>query len=427
MQSEIEHSPPQQFAVYRRWWIILASVIGLSFSTGTTLIYTFGIFAKPLAAELKTGLASIALPMSVLDLGIALTAGPWGRAVDRYGARRVIVLALLCLSACLVGLASMRPPLWHLYVAYLLAGVTTAATTSMSYSRVVSDWFDRERGFALAIANCGLGLGAFITPVLAQWVIDRAGWRFAYLTLAASCLLIALPVVVVFLRDNSETCNLARSTPEVVRPEKPPLGHSSGLTLRQALRTKAFWQLGLILFWVGVGINGASAHLVPVLTHGGVSPRSAALAASSFGGAMIVGRLLSGWLVDRYFAPLIATTLFGAAGLGIAVLWTSSAGMAVFLAAVLLGIGAGAEGDLMPFLVSRYFGMRAMAELYGLLLGAFTIGNAGGRYLLAAGFDAYGSYNVPLLLSASAVALAVIVSLMLGPYQTTMHHQKLIR
>ncbi len=402
----------------------MASAIGISFSTGTTLIYTFGVFAKPLAAELHVGLGAIALPMSVLDFGMALTAAPWGRAVDRFGARRVIFISIVCLAGCLAALSCLRPPLWHLYVVYFFAGVTTAATTSMSYSRVVSDWFDQGRGLALGVANCGLGVGALITPMLAQYVIDRAGWRFAYLCLAAACLLVTLPVVLIFLGRRPDNLNSVPSTPAGTAMKKPPTEHSSGLTLHQALRTQAFWLLALILFCVGVGINGASAHLAPMLTRGGISPRSAALAASIFGGALIIGRLLSGYLVDRYFAPFIAAILFAAAGTGLAILWTASAGWVVFQAAVLLGIGAGAEGDLMPFLISRYFGTLAMAELYGLLFGAFTIGNAAGRYLLAAGVDAYGSYEIPLLLAGLAVALAVVSCLFLGPYRTASQEQR---
>ena len=184
--QKTEGGGERRLSLYRGWWIVLISIVGVSFSTGTTLIYTFGVFAKPLSAALKTGRGSLALAMSLLDFTVALTAGPWGRAVDRFGGRRVIVIALACLSLCLVGLSRLQPPVWHLYLVYALAGLTTAATTSLSYSRVVSEWFDRQRGFALGIANSGLGLGGFITPLLAQYLIDRAGWRIAYLGL---CLL----------------------------------------------------------------------------------------------------------------------------------------------------------------------------------------------------------------------------------------------
>src|SRR5437763_9462742 len=89
-----------QLYIYRGWWIVLVSMVGVSFSTGTTLIYTFGVFAKPLSAALNTGRGSLAVAMSLLDFSVALTAAPWGRTVDRFGGRRVIVTSLLCLSVC---------------------------------------------------------------------------------------------------------------------------------------------------------------------------------------------------------------------------------------------------------------------------------------------------------------------------------------
>src|SRR3954451_18367035 len=125
----------ERLHIYGGWWIVLVSIVGVSFSTGTTLIYTFCVFARPLSAALKTGRGSLALAMSLLDFTIAVTAAPWGRAVDRFGGRRIIVTSLFCLSACLIGLSCLQPPLWHLYVLYALAGLTTAATNSLSYSR----------------------------------------------------------------------------------------------------------------------------------------------------------------------------------------------------------------------------------------------------------------------------------------------------
>jgi cyanate permease len=90
----------------------------------------------------------------------------------------------------------------------------------------------------------------------------------------------------------------------------------------------------------------------------------------------------------------------------------------VFLAAALLGLAIGAESDVMPFLVSRYFGMRSMAELYGCIFGSYTLGNATGRYLFGTGFDATGSYRTPLACAFAVLVVAVIATLALGKYRT---------
>lgn len=130
----------------------------------------------------------------------------------------------------------------------------------------------------------------------------------------------------------------------------------------------------------------------------------------------MAGRVGNGYLVDRFFAPRVAAALFAGGAAGVAILWSGGTGYAAFLAAALLGFAMGAEADVMPFLVSRYFGMRSMAELYGCAFGSFTLGNATGRYLFAAGFDATGSYATPLTCAFAVLVLAVIATFALGKY-----------
>jgi hypothetical protein len=108
--------------------------------------------------------------------------------------------------------------------------------------------------------------------------------------------------------------------------------------------------------------------------------------------------------------------VFAGAAIAVAVLWRGYAVHFAAPAAVLLGLAAGAEGDLMPFLVSRYFGMRSMAEIYGCMFGAFTLGNATGRYLVSVGFDVWGSYRTPLGIAFVALVMAVLACFALGRY-----------
>ncbi len=192
---------------------------------------------------------------------------------------------------------------------------------------------------------------------------------------------------------------------------------AEGMKVSEAFRTRTFWLLCGIFFLVAACGNGTIAHVAPLLTDRGASGRSAAFAASLFGVASIAGRVGNGYLVDRLFAPRVAAVLFAGAAAGIAMLWSGVTGSAALVAAFLLGLGMGAEADVMPFLISRYFGMYSMAELYGCAFGSFTMGNAAGRYLFAAGFDATGSYRTPLALALAALLAAVIATLTLGEYR----------
>jgi len=406
----VEKSP-----FFRGWWMVAASSAGLSFGIGTILAYTFGVFAKPLASEFKAGRSSIALAVSLIDVVLIFASPGAGRLVDRYGARGVIVGSTLGLSACVIGLAYVHGPLWHLYALFALAGVIGAATTPVSYSRVIANWFDRRRGLALGLAACGVGLGAFITPSLAQFLIDHGGWRFAYLGLACACLAIAVPVVWIVLRTRPEEVGLQQDG--AARVIAPVVQALEGMTVLEAFKTPTFWLLCFIFFCVAGSVNGTIAHLAPMLTDNGVSGRSAAFAASIFGVASIAGRAANGYLVDRFFAPRVAAALFAGACAGVAMLWSGVNGSAACIASALLGLAVGAEGDVMPYLVSRYFGMRSMGELFGCIFGVYTFGNATARYLFAAGFDTWGSYKMPLACGFIALVLAIAACFGLGKYR----------
>jgi MFS family permease len=387
-------------------------------SLGTMLVYTFGVFAKPLAAEFRSSRGAISLALTLTNIMVTLASPMAGRLVDRLGARRVIVSSICALAACLFALSQVGVRLWHLYALYALSGLLAVGGTPVTYSRVIANWFDRRRGVALGLSSAGIGLGAFIMPSLAQWVIDQAGWRQAYTVLGGVSLAVAAPVVGILLRGRPQEVGLlpdgAAKPLQFVAPTEP-----SGLSVREAWKTRTFWQLCGVFFCVSACINGSVAHLSPLLTDQGVSGRKAALATSVFGFATILGRVGNGYLVDRFFAPHVAAALFGGAAVGLAMLWSGVTGSLAFVAAALLGLGIGAEADVMPFLVSRYFGMRCMGELFGCVFGAYTLGVATGPYLLGAGFDATGSYRLPLACALTGLVAAIVATLRLGKYQSS--------
>jgi len=381
------------------------------------VVYTFGVFAKPLAADLHVSRASIFLAISLIDLLVTFSAPGAGRLVDRHGARRVIITSHLIVIGCLVGLSLLRPTLWHFYAVFALIGLLGVATTPVTYSRVVANWFDRRRGLALGVASAGVGVGTFITLPLAQMMIERAGWRAAYLGIAAFCLVIAVPPVWLFLRSRPQEMGLLPDDADPMAATSVNRANQDGVTIWQALRTRNFWLLAGIFFVVAACVTGVNAHVAPLLTDSGLSGSSAAFAASLFGVALVIGRVCNGYLVDRFFGPRVMAAVFGGAAIAVAILGSGLAVRWATAATLLLGLAAGAEGDLMPFLVSRYFGMRSMAQIYGCVFGAFTLGNATGRYLMAVGFDAWGSYRAPLGIAFLALVMAVLACFVLGKYR----------
>jgi MFS family permease len=190
-----------------------------------------------------------------------------------------------------------------------------------------------------------------------------------------------------------------------------------GLSCRAAWHTGTFWLMTTAFFLVATTTNGCVVHLVPLLTDRGISAQSAAFATSLFGGALLLGRVGAGRLLDHFFAPYVATGFFLAPALGLSLLWSGATGGWAFAAAFLVGMGLGAEVDMIAYLVSRYFGLRAFGEIYGYLFAVFTFGAGLSPFLMGSGFDATGSYS--LVLAVFVVMTLVASGLMpqLGPYR----------
>jgi MFS family permease len=154
-----------------------------------------------------------------------------------------------------------------------------------------------------------------------------------------------------------------------------------------------------------------------LLTDRGVSPQGAAVASSIVGVALLVGRIGAGYLLDRIFAPRLALLLFGGSAVGIALLSAGSVGKIALVAAFLVGVGVGAEVDIIAYLMGRYFGLRALGTAFGYGFGSYVFGGALGALLMGAGFDLTHSYTVPLAGFFIAMVLAAWLMTRLGPYR----------
>ncbi len=404
--------------VFYGWWVVLAAGVGLLLSVGAVLFFTFGVFLKQLSQEFGWSRAQISFAFTLSALGITLAAPFLGWLVDRFGARRVILPATLLFGMGVLSLYFLSAHLWHFYAIYLLLGVVGSGTTPVPYSKIISQWFDQKRGLALGLAAAASALGAFIMPSLAQALITMVGWRGAYVLLGLLAMGVTLPMVGLFLKETPQMMGLlpdggTSSHAEAAKPS----GQEPGLSCREAWHTGTFWLLVSAFFLMSVSLAGCLIHLVPMLTDRGFSAQSAALATSLFGGGILLGRIGAGYALDRFLASYVAVCFFCGTTLGIFLLWNGVAGGLVFLAAVLTGLGQGAEFDLMAYLVSRYFGLRAFGEIYSYTLAAFTLGGVVGPLLMGAGFDATGSYSLVLGGFVMATLLAAGLMTQLGPYR----------
>jgi len=389
------------------WWVVVGAVTGLFVCNGPVLGFTFGVFLKPIMADTGWMRSTTSFALSVGGILGAIAVPVLGNMMDRWSIRRVALPGIV-VYAIFLSLMGLAPAVLGIFtLMFALAEMTSAIQTPLGYAKAISAWFDRRRGLALGIAMSGVGLGAFVVPQLAERLIERVGWRGAYVSLGLLTFAIAFPAVALWIREPGP----GEGERGAAAPNALPLGH----TVREAAGTARFWMLGAAFFLVAVAINGSAAHIVPLLTDHGLSAAAATATLGIFGLATMSGRLLAGFLVDRIFAPYVATFFFLAPIAGFAFL-ASATGMLPALGVVLMGMGLGTEIDLIAFLVTRYFGQRAFGQIYGYFFMIFGLGSSFGRFLAGLIFDLAGSYNPALIGAALALVVAVILVNRLGSY-----------
>jgi MFS family permease len=411
-------TPQTSSKIFYGWWIVLVAAVGLSMSYGPIVTFTFGVFFKPLSQEFGWTRAQVSLAFSLSLLVISFASPFVGRLVDRFGARRVIVPSVLLFGLALISFSLLSANLWHLYAIYLILGIVGGGTASVPYSNVISHWFDKRRGLALGLTMVGLGLSTFIMPALAHALIATGGWRRAYLTIGLMVMAVAIPVVTLFLKETPHLLGLAPDGETVSRAVTAQVSRKEGMSSAEAWRTDTFWIMVGAFFLMSASVHGCLIHLVPLLTDRGVSAQGAAFATSLLGGALLLGRIGAGYLLDRFFASAVAVCFFCGATLGFILLWSEVTGTLAFAAAFLVGLGMGAEGDIIAYLVSRYFGLRAFGEIYGYAFAAFTLGGVVGPLLMGVAFDSTGSYGLALSVFVMATLIAAGLMTRLGPYRT---------
>ena len=186
--------------------------------------------------------------------------------------------------------------------------------------------------------------------------------------------------------------------------------------MREGLRSRVFWILTATLFLGALGLNGTITHLSALLTDRGFAAGTAAYAVSALGGANLLGRLVTGYLLDRFAGPRIAMGLLGICGLGMFLLAQPVSPLLAALGTILIGFGLGGESDVIPYLLGRYLGLRSFSTLYGFTWTAYAVATAMSSVLMGKVFDATGSYQLFLLPFAAVMFVSAGLMMLMPPY-----------
>ncbi len=400
--------------IRRGWLLILASGVGVICSSIVLPFYTIGALVKPLTAEFGWARADVQSAI-LFSSGLgALTAPLVGWLADRYGPRRVALPCLLGLSCGFFIAASMDGSLWMFYLAYSAMALLGAGTTPITWTRAIAASFDRQRGLALGLTLTGTGICATLAPAYAVWLTESFGWRAAYVGIGLLPILLAGPIVWYGFR-----------MPGVVAPA-PALASATaaasvvvpawGLTLGEAVRGYRFWVLCTSILSIYLAVSGISPNLIAALTDKGFTPSDAAAAQGVYGFSIIIGRLVVGYLVDRFWAPGVAVVSLSLPAIGCLILAGSPQFTWVIAAVLLIGFAAGAELDLMAYFAARYFGLAHYSKIYGILYAILAVAGGVAPMLFARVYDRTASYEISFLIATGLFVFGALIVLALGRY-----------
>jgi MFS family permease len=394
--------------VFYGWWVTIAFAVMVFISAGVR--HAVGPFLKPMVADLGVDRATFSL---VIALGLFLYGAfmPWvGSLADRLGPRFVTAAGSLLLALSL-GLVGLCQNLWQLALVYgVLASVGLAATGPVVANAVVSRWFSRRRGTAVALLGSASMTGmSLLVPVLA-WLIVTLGWRMTYGVIGAAVLVLMLPLCLFIVRDTPESMGLG--------PDGDALAPGATIvapvrtSASAALRTVAFWQLAGSFFTCGFSMSLISSHGVPMLTDHGYTPIFASWIIGVLGASSIVFTLGLGALADRYGArPVLGMIYTGRAAVFASLFLIRDTPFAILAVAAVGGITIAGSMSMTSMLVAGIYGRYSVGSILGVIFLVHQTGAALGSSLAGALFESTGGYGAMYVLACAFLLIAGMVSL----------------
>jgi MFS family permease len=393
--------------------VVIACTVGNGVSI-TPMVYTvFGLFLLPLSSEFGWPRSSISFVLLIVAVAGALGYPIVGRLIDRYGARKVILPGIVAFAASVAGVALIGGSRAELYLAYAFVGVAGTIPSGVTFTKVIAGWFDRNRGLFLGIVGgLGNGVGAALSPLFAHALIAAHGWRVGYLGLGAVILALGFPVLFFLLHDPPSSAS---------RSADDRAAQTDGMTLQQARAGSTFWLI-LVAIALGAGcMTAVFAHVVPMLIDRGIAADRATLVLITFSMVTAAWQIAVGFLLDRVPRPWIATPFYLAALVGLIVFATSSTFSQLIFAAALMGLGLGTEFGVLPYFLSRYFGVRHYGAISGAVYGVIVLTQGVTPFLMDLVFDHTGSYRAAIVAIGAGLAAGAVLILWLPPFR--MHNR----
>jgi MFS family permease len=382
------------------WPLLVGAMLGVSIGVAAIPGPAIGIFMRSWQSEFGWTRTQISLGPSILIAGIAVVSPLLGWLSDRVNPAWLCITGLGTLALSLLLFSRLGPNVRIYYLACAAIAIGASGSSTLTYARAVSRCFVRRRGIALGLTTVGTGVMNILMPALLVPYAARVGWRQGFVSLAV-VVAVSTPVVGLLMGRSPHVPSNTQVLPD-----------ETGTSFLRALGGRTFWTLALCFGLIPIAVGGLQLHLAALLTDAQVDPATTGRIVSLAGVFLVVGRIGTGWLVDRLFAPWIAAAVMAFSALCIAAVTLFGMSAAIF-AAVAVGLSNGAEIDLIGYLTGHYFRMGTYGRVYGSLYAVYLGGVGMSVVLYGQIFDRTGSYTVALQASAALLLTSALLFLTL--------------
>ena len=383
----------------RGWHIVASGHVGIGVGAGL-YFYTSSLFVVPASETFGWTRGEISAGAALGLLG-SLSAPLIGRLADHYGARIVAGICTIAIGLVFAALSQVTGPYWQFVVLSALLGVVAPGATALTFSRVITGWFDRAKGQALGIMAAGASIGALLFTPLIAYMLASHGIMGGYLTLAALAIGVGAPVILVFMKDRTD-----KDQPIVPEPMAKESDPASKRRIWSIIRSRAFVALAVSVFCTNVPTSGVLTQLEPLLLFNGVTDTAPLI--SLYAIVVLVGRVGIGWLFDRGDARYIAASVTLIAAAGCLMFLSGAPAWMTIAAMVFVGLMQGMEVDAIGFFVAQQFPRDSFGLLFGLLLTISLLGTALGIVGFGTLYDATQSYDLALAIAAGVMCAAFV-------------------
>jgi MFS family permease len=464
------------------WPVMSAAAVGIGLGMSPLPFYTLGVMAGPIMQEFGWGLGDVFLAFPIYTLTAFIMAPLIGTLADKYGARLVSLISIILFGLTMMAQSLHTGDKVLYMVLWGLISIFGAGTLPITFTRAVNNAFDKHRGKALGIALIATGMFGTLAKYFAQEIVTLYDWRTAYIALGLLPILIAFPIALLGIRDVDDLpardskltkyklpimlpaligfAALVWTNMQFVLPQiaekglrleyaivfpfllitglpilafmfgkigtepivryKLKMGEKlPGLTLKESFKEWRFWLLCIAIVPISYALGAIIPNLEQVLKAQGFSVSDAVALAGLIGLAVLAGRLIGGFMIDKFWAPgvafiFLASPVFAFYMLASPDVTPDTARIAILM----IGFGAGVEYDFLAYLVTKYFGMRSYSAVYGFLYAFFALGAGFGPKIMADIAGKNGDWSYALTSAGVALVVGSVFLLFLGKYRS---------